>query len=76
MNRNANAANLPAAQRRNLVERERRNLVENHVCDHRQWKGRGGVHECEECNDTLPLFIYECRQCRILACRRCRFNRL
>lgn len=39
-------------------------------------KGRGGVHECEECNNTLPLFIYECRQCRILACRRCRFNRL
>ncbi|KAK0740464.1 hypothetical protein B0T18DRAFT_332669 [Schizothecium vesticola] len=76
VNRDANAMNLPAVQRRNLIERERRNLVENHVCDHRQWKGRGGVHECEECNNTLPLFIYECRQCRILACRRCRFNRL
>ncbi|KAK1834562.1 hypothetical protein QBC39DRAFT_343403 [Podospora conica] len=76
VNRDANAVNLPAAQRRHLIERERRNLVENHVCDHRQWKGRGGTHQCETCNHTLTVFIYECRQCRILACRRCRYNRL
>ncbi|CAG9946053.1 unnamed protein product [Clonostachys rosea f. rosea IK726] len=58
------------------VERERRNLVENHECTHELWKSRSGPHRCEECHDVLREFIYECRQCHIMACRRCRFNRL
>lgn len=58
------------------VEQERFNLLENHDCNHERWKGRPGPRQCEECYDILPVFVYECRQCRIMACRRCRFNRL
>ncbi|KAK8121487.1 hypothetical protein PG999_005607 [Apiospora kogelbergensis] len=52
------------------------NLRVNHECEHERWFGRGGPRECEECGDVMPLFIYECRQCHIMACRRCRYNRL
>ncbi|RDA95856.1 hypothetical protein CP533_5165 [Ophiocordyceps camponoti-saundersi (nom. inval.)] len=51
-------------------------LMENHECDHDRWRGRGGEYRCEECHHWLDRFIYECRQCRIQVCRRCRFNRL
>ena len=76
VNRDAGAQQLDNARRAGRVERERRNLIENHECEHSRWRGRGGVHRCEECHNLLPLFIYECMQCRIMACRRCRFNRL
>ncbi|KAK3297438.1 uncharacterized protein B0H64DRAFT_124204 [Chaetomium fimeti] len=76
VDRHAGARPMPQAQRAGLVEREMANLVENHECQHRSWRSRGGSHQCEECYHTLPNFIYECRQCQILACRRCRFNRL
>jgi hypothetical protein len=69
-------ANANVARRDRLVHHERRNLIQNHQCTHDRWRGRGGSYQCEECLDTLPQFIYECRQCHILACRRCRFNRL
>ncbi|KAI8722998.1 RING-type domain-containing protein [Fusarium sp. LHS14.1] len=59
-----------------LVERERRNLIENHECAHVFWEWRRGRHRCEECHDMLPTFIFECRQCHIMVCRRCRLNRL
>jgi hypothetical protein len=64
-----------AAGRADRVDRERVNLVENHECDHLDWRSRRGPHGCEGCGDVLPVFIYECAQCRIMACRRCRFNR-
>ncbi|KAI3340470.1 hypothetical protein F4824DRAFT_423230 [Ustulina deusta] len=51
-------------------------LVQHHECDHDRWIGRRGPRECEECGDEMPLFIYECRQCSLMACRRCRYNRL
>lgn len=76
VNRDVGVQQLDNAARANRVARERRNLMENHECDHNRWRSRGGSHQCEECYDVLPLFIYECVQCRILACRRCRFNRL
>ncbi|KAM5343529.1 hypothetical protein ACJ41O_012066 [Fusarium nematophilum] len=69
-------AQIDARTRQARVQREQRNLVENHQCNHDRWKGRPGPRRCEECSDVLPVFIYECRQCRILACRRCRYNRL
>ncbi|KAI3342014.1 hypothetical protein F4824DRAFT_486430 [Ustulina deusta] len=53
-----------------------RDLRENHECDHERWSNRGGPQECEECHDVMPIFIYECRQCHIMACRRCRYHRL
>ncbi|RCI12170.1 hypothetical protein L249_0777 [Ophiocordyceps polyrhachis-furcata BCC 54312] len=51
-------------------------LVQNHECQHERWRGIGGRFRCEECSHWLDQFIYQCRQCRIRACRRCRFNRL
>ncbi|KAI0532787.1 hypothetical protein GGR58DRAFT_488866 [Xylaria digitata] len=51
-------------------------LRDNHECDHERWFGRRGPQECEECHDVVPIFIYECRQCHIIACRRCRYHRL
>ncbi|KAK0666973.1 hypothetical protein QBC41DRAFT_396779 [Cercophora samala] len=76
VNRGAGAARLPAWQRANLVEQERQNQIINHECQHERWSSLQGRHRCDECHHTLPNYIYECRQCRIMACRRCRYNRL
>ncbi|KAI1754772.1 hypothetical protein F4782DRAFT_552698 [Xylaria castorea] len=61
-------------------QRDIRNIMnhlrENHECDHERWRSRSGRYECEECHQTMPEFIYECRQCDLMACRRCRHNRL
>ncbi|KAI0834636.1 hypothetical protein F5Y06DRAFT_306679 [Hypoxylon sp. FL0890] len=51
-------------------------LQDNHECDHDRWFSRRGPQECEECGDRMPIFIYECRQCHIMACRSCRYHRL
>ncbi|KAH7175293.1 hypothetical protein EDB81DRAFT_835792 [Dactylonectria macrodidyma] len=70
-------AHPPNVQRiTHLLERERQNLVENHGCGHLTWRSRQGMYRCEECRDRLPIFIYECTCCHVLACRRCRYNRL
>ncbi|KAI1124110.1 hypothetical protein F5Y10DRAFT_250347 [Nemania abortiva] len=66
----------PQVDRENIIGRIMEHLLYNHECDHDRWKGRPGPEDCEECGDTMPIFIYECRQCRIMACRRCRYNRL
>ncbi len=73
---NRDAQRLDDVGRANRVARERQNLMQNHECEHATWRSRGGSHRCEECHDRLPLYIYECVQCRIMACRRCRYNRL
>ncbi|KAI0850910.1 hypothetical protein F5Y00DRAFT_251917 [Daldinia vernicosa] len=52
------------------------NLRENHECGHFSWRYRSGTYRCEECRDTLREYIFECRQCNIMACRMCRYNRL
>lgn len=51
-------------------------LRQNHECAHERWRNRGGPRDCEECGDEMPIFIYECQQCHIMACRRCRYHRL
>ncbi|EHK49360.1 hypothetical protein TRIATDRAFT_82700 [Trichoderma atroviride IMI 206040] len=76
VDRDARGMQIEQADRAVRVERERHNLVENHQCLHQRWRSRRGSFQCEECYHQLPQFIYECRNCRILACRRCRFNRL
>ncbi|KAL1893926.1 hypothetical protein Sste5346_006067 [Sporothrix stenoceras] len=68
--------NIHVLDRADMIRREQDNLVANHQCAHANWGSRQGRYQCEECRDYLPSFIYECRQCRIMACRRCRFNRL
>lgn len=59
-----------------LVARTIQDLRENHECDHDRWKYVRGPHLCEECSHYLPEYIFECRQCRLQACNRCRRNRL
>ncbi|KAH0404864.1 hypothetical protein KCU89_g700, partial [Aureobasidium melanogenum] len=77
-----NAAARPAAQdaaairQQHLVAEIREDLRRNHECDHERWTRHDGRHRCEECNDMLPYYIFECRQCHIRACLRCRRNRL
>ncbi|KAL1619552.1 hypothetical protein SLS56_010046 [Neofusicoccum ribis] len=51
-------------------------LRENHECTHQHWNFVRGRHQCEECFHTLPQYIFECRQCMVRACNRCRRNRL
>lgn len=74
---------IPAAQNaaagvhlRNLVAQVRGDLQRNHECDHKRWNFHRGRHSCEECGDMLPQYIFECVQCHIRACWRCRRNRL
>jgi hypothetical protein len=59
-----------------LVARTIQELRENHECRHDRWKYVSGPHLCEECSHYLGRFIFECRQCRLQACNRCRRNRL
>ena len=58
------------------VEQAAENLRERHECNHQSWTYVHGPHECEECHYQLPQYIFECRQCRLRACNRCRRNRL
>ncbi len=44
-------------------------------CDH-EWERIDGGHECDECGDELPYFIWRCEECEIYACTRCRYNKL
>ncbi len=76
VDRDVGARQLDDGRRATQLERERQNLIENHQCRHLDWRSRGGSHQCEECYDVLPRYIFECLQCRLMACRRCRYNRL
>lgn len=51
-------------------------LRETQFCTHERWRYIDGPHQCEECFYMLPRYVFECRHCRILACWRCRHNRL
>lgn len=51
-------------------------LRTHHACTHNKWHFRKGRHQCEECRHTLKEYIFECRQCSLQACNRCRRNRL
>lgn len=59
-----------------LVARTVQELRDNHECRHNRWKFVPGPHRCEECSYHLPGYIFECHQCRLRACNRCRRNRL
>ncbi|KAJ9165757.1 RBR-type E3 ubiquitin transferase [Coniochaeta hoffmannii] len=77
VDRNAQARQPVNAQARAvMLERARHDILENHECDHERWKSRPGPEECDHCGQLLPIFIYECRQCEMLACRACRRHRL
>ncbi|KAH7916168.1 hypothetical protein BJ138DRAFT_1169480 [Hygrophoropsis aurantiaca] len=48
----------------------------NHECLDHTWRFRHGGGQCDECGDFLPVFLMRCRNCQMLACRRCSANRL
>ncbi|KAL2207063.1 hypothetical protein CC79DRAFT_1383107 [Sarocladium strictum] len=68
------AANTRAHQ--DAIDAVRQNIVENHNCNHGRWAKRNGRQRCEECRYMLPEYIFECLQCNLRACWRCRLNRL
>lgn len=51
-------------------------LRSDHECVHDEWRWVKGVHRCEECHHRLSSYIFECQQCMLQACNRCRRNRL
>lgn len=65
-----------AANEQQEIQRAADNLRERHECTHDSWSYVRGPHRCEECYHQLPQYIFECRQCHIQACNRCRRNRL
>ncbi|KAK1064491.1 hypothetical protein LTR12_007054 [Friedmanniomyces endolithicus] len=71
-------ASAPTAQvlRERAIAEAVEHLRQNHECEHDKWRWVRGSHQCEECYHTLPQYIFECRQCHLQACNRCRRNRL
>ncbi|CAK3745156.1 Hypothetical predicted protein [Lecanosticta acicola] len=63
-------------ERHNLIAEAIENLRETHNCTHDKWRFVRGRHTCEECRHVLREYIFECRQCQLQACNRCRRNRL
>ena len=51
-------------------------LRANHACVHEKWRWIKGKYTCEECHHVLKEYIFECKQCNLQACSRCRRNRL
>lgn len=76
VDRNAPAGRVNGQNRAAMVERARQEILDNDECAHETWRSRRGGFECEECGHHLPEFIYECVQCEMLVCRRCRLHRL
>lgn len=76
IDRHIRGQGVNAAERARLLACERLNLINHHECRHEEWDRIRGEYRCQECYQEYPHFIYECHNCRILACARCRFNRL
>lgn len=64
------------AERARLVREAMEDLRENHECAHTKWKYRRGGGKCQTCFHNLPNYLFRCTGCQILACNRCRRNRL
>ncbi|KAG0134774.1 hypothetical protein HOY82DRAFT_635731 [Tuber indicum] len=69
---NANRATIA-----DLVGIYRTNLQVNHECEHVSgWRFLSGGAQCEMCHFNLPSYIFSCKRCELLACNRCRKNRI
>ncbi|KAG2139232.1 hypothetical protein DEU56DRAFT_323867 [Suillus clintonianus] len=62
--------------RQRMIMETMERLRVDHDCDHTNWKFRRGGGRCESCEIHLPLYLFRCKGCDILACNRCRRNRL
>lgn len=67
---------LPEDEHDAMVARARVQLIDDHECRHGSWRRIGGPRDCEECGHTMPIWLNVCRQCDIMVCRRCKFNRV
>ncbi|CAF3335890.1 unnamed protein product [Rotaria socialis] len=80
------SARIPAHQMRQTnnrgqadehVQRMVDRLRANYECRHtNQWEYRAGGGRCDECSDYLRQYLFRCSQCHLMACNRCRRNRL
>ncbi|KAI0757199.1 hypothetical protein C8Q80DRAFT_1215891 [Daedaleopsis nitida] len=71
---NAVQAPVRAANYGQVVQREVARLRENHDCLHR-WRYVTGGGNCDGCGHYLHLFLFNCSDCQLWACARCRRNR-
>ena len=69
------AAANEAVRRRGALRGIMEDLRQNHECDHRRWRWVGESCFCEECNHWLPEYIFECKQCYLRVCNRCKRHR-
>ena len=76
VNRDDGAPALGARRHERLVQQEMQNRRRNYAGEDHDWTFRRGAHRCEQCRCRLPEFIFECRGCRIMVRRRCRYNQL
>lgn len=67
---------VPTSSRNPNIDALMAHLLGNHECSHDKWRWIKGPHRCEECHYRLPSYIFECKQCMLQACNRCRRNRL
>ncbi|KAK2059121.1 IBR finger domain-containing protein [Colletotrichum caudatum] len=79
--RDPRARNLGQAELQVAVRQAQVYIQQNHQCNHERWRSidtdcnSRHLGQCQGCNERMPVFIYQCRRCEILACRRCRYNR-
>ncbi|KIJ15353.1 hypothetical protein PAXINDRAFT_77424 [Paxillus involutus ATCC 200175] len=62
--------------RQRMVRETMERLRVDHDCNHERWRYRRGGGRCETCGHDLPHYLFRCLGCEILACNRCRRNRL
>ena len=61
------------------IQRTAQHLREHHECDHERFqcvREGGADFECEVCSEVYYNWIYQCRQCLMIACNKCRHNRV
>ena len=66
-------------EREARIQRTIAHLRAYHECDHERFKGireEGQEYRCEVCSEPYFTWIYQCRQCLMVACNTCRHHRL
>lgn len=59
-----------------LLLRENRMINRaQHECGHPGWDRVYDPHVCERCTERMPHYTFQCEECALRVCRRCRLNR-
>ncbi|TDL23948.1 hypothetical protein BD410DRAFT_129824 [Rickenella mellea] len=66
----------PPVAREVLVRDAAERLRFNHGCQNVQWLAVLGAGQCQNCLDNLSRSLLQCSECQMLACVRCRRNRI